>query len=58
MNFGERTGLVPRGEKMKSRMTRRLTVLTTTMLAMLVLSSPAWAQTFTVTNTNDSGMGR
>ncbi len=42
---------------MKSRLVRRLAVLLVSVAAMLSVASPAWAETFTVTNTNDSGPG-
>ena len=35
----------------------RLTMLATLVLGMVAFASPAWAETFTVTNTNDSGDG-
>jgi hypothetical protein len=40
---------------MKSGLVRRLAVAAVAVAAMLAAASPAWAETFTVTNTGDSG---
>jgi hypothetical protein len=46
-----------RRKRMKSKLGRRLAVLAVAVAAMLAVASPAWAETFTVTNTDDSGPG-
>ena len=43
--------------RMKRGLVRRLAVLLVVLAAMLAVASPAWAETFTVANTDDSGPG-
>lgn len=42
---------------MRNKTVRGSSVMAVVFTAMMVWGSPAWAETFTVTNTDDSGSG-